>query len=88
VWVLKEVKSERRGLGGVTDIGMEAYYVHPNGQCCYVLPDGDRCPKNDEWRLTEGDGPDDYSDACTDHVGPLLGSERVVVTRLRRPGGR
>lgn len=36
-------------------------------KCCYV-----GCDKDAEWTLVEGPGPDDWTEACTAHVGDLL----------------
>ena len=37
--------------------------------CCYM-----RCEKGvAEFEITWGNGPDDFTDACEDHVGALIG---------------
>lgn len=36
-------------------------------ECCVV-----ECEKVAEWEIRTGQGPDDYTHACTAHVGDLL----------------
>lgn len=49
--------------------------------CCFIV-DGqtEHCSKTAEWSVVFGSTPDDYTEACTDHVGVLLepGRENVV----------
>ena len=41
--------------------------------CCYIDAKTDRpCEAKAEWEIRHGDGPDDYTDGCTGHVGALL----------------
>lgn len=35
--------------------------------CCHI-----GCDKEAEWVIVSGPAPDDYTEACTDHVGDLL----------------
>lgn len=30
------------------------------------------CSADAEWRIVHGDGPDDYTESCTEHVGFML----------------
>jgi hypothetical protein len=46
--------------------------------CCY--PD---CKKTAEWELRDGIGVDDYTHACTDHVGALLQDKETTVIPLK-----
>ncbi len=47
-------------------------------QCCYIEPTtistgyGSQCAMPAEWTIVFGDGPDDYTEACAEHVGKLL----------------
>ena len=36
-------------------------------KCCYLT-----CEHAAEWQIWTGSGPDDYTEACTQHVGELL----------------
>jgi hypothetical protein len=44
--------------------------------CCLIMdpenPDDSQCPQDAEWIIVFGNTPDDYTEACTDHVGALL----------------
>ena len=46
--------------------------------CCHIAPysaskgHGDQCKNDAEWTITFGPGPDEYTEACTAHVGELL----------------
>ena len=43
------------------------------GDCCYIGPkSGFQCGNDPEWRIVWGDGPDDYTESCTRHVGEML----------------
>lgn len=46
--------------------------------CCYI-----GCEKEAEWQLTDGNGVDDYTHACTDHVGFLLQDRETTVSPLK-----
>jgi len=46
--------------------------------CCHIelysvsRGHGDQCKDDAEWTITFGPGPDDYTEACTPHVGDML----------------
>ena len=44
-------------------------------KCC-CIPDQNKldqpCGKDAEWEIWSGDTPDDFTDACTEHVGDML----------------
>lgn len=41
--------------------------------CCYVgSKSGASCGNQAEWRIVSGNGPDDYTESCTRHVGEML----------------
>jgi hypothetical protein len=41
--------------------------------CCYIDPETDRpCERAAEWSIYHGPRHDDYTHACTAHVGALL----------------
>ena len=45
--------------------------------CCYIEPPtasgrGRQCTNAAEWTITFGPGPDEYTEACTAHVGDML----------------
>lgn len=41
-------------------------------QCCFVAEDGTNCQALAEWEIWHLPRPDDVTEACTEHVGPLL----------------
>ena len=42
-------------------------------ECCYIGPSsGAQCGNSGEWRIVWGNGPDDWTVACTRHVGEML----------------
>lgn len=41
-------------------------------KCCYIGEAGDDCSKPAEWTIVHGPMPDDYTEACTRHVGDVL----------------
>ncbi len=48
--------------------------------CCYMISDLKRCENPAEWEIWEYDekgrcGPDNFTDACTEHVGDLLSDQ-------------
>ncbi len=45
--------------------------------CCML-----DCTRNAEWELRDGAGPDDYTHACTEHVGALLSGAVTTVTPI------
>lgn len=48
----------------------------PKPRTCCCIPDQTKldqvCPKPAEWQIWSGTGPDDYTEACSAHVGLLL----------------
>ncbi len=56
------VRATARGLGVALPL--------KGAFCCYVSDSP--CLAEAEWILYEGDGPEDYTHACTEHVGHLL----------------
>lgn len=50
--------------------------------CCFISEDQQPkakagevvpgCQKDAEWEIRSGDGPDDFTDSCTEHVGEML----------------
>lgn len=44
----------------------------PGSLCCYINPETGACPKRAEWIIYDGPRSDDYTEACTEHVGALL----------------
>jgi len=44
----------------------------PKSICCYIDPDQEHCKTTAEWIIYDGPRPDDYTEACTEHVGRLL----------------
>ncbi len=51
--------------------------------CCFV-----GCKEGAEWQLWHGDGPEDYTESCTDHVGVMLTDAEVThvlqITRQKK----
>jgi hypothetical protein len=44
-----------------------------NRSCCYIKKDsGVACSNVAEWAIIHGPTVDDYTEACTEHVGDLL----------------
>lgn len=42
-------------------------------ECCFVVGDnGEGCGRTPAWSINYGPRPDDYTDACDEHVGELL----------------
>lgn len=42
--------------------------------CCFIP-----CDKDAEWEIVDGPSTDDYTQACSDHVGHLLQDGRVAM---------
>ena len=42
--------------------------------CCFI-----DCSNRAEWQLVHGDSSDDYTEACTDHVGALLTEDALEI---------
>ena len=40
--------------------------------CCFMFRDGLLCEAGASWQIWHGPSPEDYTEACTDHVGELL----------------
>lgn len=78
----------RQGIRGST----ESMIVHDimneetfKSFCCFI-PDQEsmkRCPEDAVWEIRDGPTPDDFTHACSQHVGEMLQPDRVsTVYRL------
>ena len=46
--------------------------------CCHISDDDTECASDAEWLIeVEGSTFEDYTHACTEHVGELLGTTRI-----------
>ncbi len=54
----------------------------PIMHCCFIP-----CDAPAEWELRDGSATDDYTHACTAHVGALLTGEPTTVTHLAAAAG-
>lgn len=50
--------------------------------CCYIADAAEACDAPSEWIVVSGLSPDDYTEACSAHVGYLLTD--VEETRVYR----
>jgi hypothetical protein len=62
------------------DFPEQAAAIKQSARHCCFIP----CEAPAEWQLTEGPTPDDFTDACTAHVGALLTGKPTTVTAIAK----